>query len=70
MMVGYIEIPANTIEEGVVDGDRSPYKSFPESSCAECRQKSPVSHNGSRLCRSFSIAAGGHRTHCSCDTCY
>lgn len=50
--------------------DRTPYKSFPESDCAECRQGSPVSHNGSPRCQSFSIAAGGHRAHCTCDVCY
>jgi hypothetical protein len=25
---------------------------------------------GSPRCKSFSIASGGHRDHCSCDTCY
>jgi hypothetical protein len=28
------------------------------------------SHNGSPLCRSGSIASGGTRAHCTCDTCF
>lgn len=28
------------------------------------------SHNGSRMCKSSSIASGGTRAHCSCDYCY
>jgi len=28
------------------------------------------SHNGSRTCKSGSIASGGTRTHCSCDACF
>lgn len=28
------------------------------------------SHNGSRRCESGSIASGGNRAHCSCDTCF
>lgn len=36
-------------------------------------QQSPPygpNHLGSEHCRSGSIAAGGHRSHCSCSTCY
>jgi hypothetical protein len=57
-------------ENGVVNGDRTAYKSFPESDCKECQEKSPVYHNGSRGCRSGSIASGGWRPHCTCDTCF
>ncbi len=28
------------------------------------------SHNGSRSCRSGSIASGGDRAHCTCDACF
>jgi hypothetical protein len=28
------------------------------------------SHNGTRLCRSGSIASGGNRAHCTCDLCF
>lgn len=27
-------------------------------------------HFGSPICRSGSLAAGGNRSHCSCDACY
>jgi len=27
-------------------------------------------HKGSRFCRSGSIASGGEREHCTCDTCF
>lgn len=41
--------------------------------CAEIREKHKgfgPSHNGSRSCRSGSIASGGNRSHCTCDTCF
>jgi hypothetical protein len=48
----------------------------PPADCSECelirtkyRGFGP-SHNGSRSCESGSIASGGDRTHCSCDTCF
>jgi hypothetical protein len=28
------------------------------------------SHAGSRMCESGSLASGGDRTHCTCDTCF
>lgn len=28
------------------------------------------SHHGSRLCRCGSLASGGRRSHCTCDTCF
>lgn len=28
------------------------------------------SHNGSKRCESGSIASGGDKSHCSCDTCF
>ncbi len=28
------------------------------------------SHNGSKSCKSGSIASGGFRAHCTCDTCF
>lgn len=28
------------------------------------------SHNGSQRCESGSIASGGERSHCTCDTCF
>lgn len=38
--------------------------------CKECSWGKLVSHNGSPRCRSGSIASGGTRAHCTCDTCY
>jgi hypothetical protein len=50
--------------------DRTPYGSDPN--CQRCKVAGGAgpSHNGSAGCRSGSIAAGGNRAHCSCDTCY
>ena len=47
-----------------------PYGGFDPKNCEECRRGTPVSHNGSARCRSGSIASGGTRAHCTCDTCY
>jgi len=43
-----------------------------DAGCSEtCPGKdSPAWHNGSRLCKSGSIASGGTRAHCTCDYCY
>lgn len=49
--------------------DRTPYL-HTVADCAQCDQRTPVSHNGSPRCRSGSIASGGHRAHCTCDTCF
>ena len=40
--------------------------------CAECErhEHGTPDHNGSRACRSGSIASGGTRAHCTCDVCY
>jgi len=39
--------------------------------CPTCKRGGPgPSHEGSPHCRSGSLASGGHRAHCSCDTCY
>lgn len=35
-----------------------------------CCEGTPVSHNGSPLCESGSIASGGTSAHCTCDTCF
>jgi hypothetical protein len=37
--------------------------------CAQC-ESGPVWHNGSRGCKSGSIASGGSRAHCTCDYCF
>jgi len=37
--------------------------------CADPRSFKP-SHDGSKRCESGSIASGGNRSHCSCDTCF
>ena len=50
--------------------DRTPHRDFPQGDCPECRAGSPVSHNGSAGCRSGSIASGGSKAHCTCDTCF
>jgi len=41
--------------------------------CEECRRIGSgfgPRHNGSRHCESGSIASGGDRAHCTCDTCF
>lgn len=40
--------------------------------CPDCAPGSgnPAWHNGSRVCKSGSIASGGTRAHCTCDYCY
>lgn len=35
-----------------------------------CCEGTPVSHDGSRGCKSGSIASGGTRAHCTCDACF
>lgn len=39
-------------------------------SSTDCCEGTPVSHNGSRMCQSGSIASGGNRAHCTCDRCF
>jgi hypothetical protein len=42
-----------------------------KSECSTCKRGGAgPSHEGSSMCRSGSIASGGHRAHCSCDTCF
>jgi hypothetical protein len=38
--------------------------------CLEIAGGFGPSHNGSPNCESGSIASGGNRSHCSCDTCF
>jgi hypothetical protein len=41
--------------------------------CHQCRYNQLLggpSHDGSRFCQSGSLASGGSRSHCSCDTCF
>ena len=38
--------------------------------CSVCDGDSPVRHFGSKLCKSGSLASGGDRAHCTCDTCF
>ena len=41
--------------------------------CATCDTVKKIGgpgHWGSRTCKSLSIAAGGFRSHCTCDTCF
>ena len=38
--------------------------------CPGCGPGFRPSHNGSRFCKSGSIASGGNRAHCSCDVCF
>ena len=40
-----------------------------EDGCTYSAQGGP-SHNGSRMCKSGSIASGGTRAHCACDFCF
>lgn len=42
-----------------------------ENSCPQCEAGTPVSHNGSPLCRMRkSIASGGTVAHCTCSACF
>lgn len=39
--------------------------------CSTCgRDGMMPSHNGSKNCKSGSIASGGAKSHCSCDVCF
>lgn len=38
--------------------------------CIKYAGQMAPSHEGSKRCQSGSIASGGHRSHCSCDTCF
>ena len=38
--------------------------------CDGCRREAGPSHDGSKNCKSGSIASGGTKAHCSCDTCF
>jgi hypothetical protein len=38
--------------------------------CTVTRVPGLPRHEGSRMCKSGSIASGGTRAHCSCDSCY
>ena len=47
----------------------------PPADCKECQEITNhggfgPSHNGARSCESGSIASGGNRAHCTCDTCF
>lgn len=43
----------------------------PTKKCAMCEDpKYLPGHNGSRRCRSGSIASGGTRAHCTCNLCF
>lgn len=48
------------------DIDRAKCRSY---SCATPPKPGP-NHDGSKACESGSIASGGPRAHCTCDTCY
>lgn len=42
-----------------------------KANCPTCKHGGPgPDHDGSPFCRSGSIASGGTKAHCSCDTCY
>lgn len=43
-----------------------------EEKCSICAMPDTMkpSHNGSKNCKSGSIASGGKRAHCTCDICF
>ena len=45
-----------------------------DSQCPSCQQIAleewGPSHRGKSSCKSFSLASGGERTHCTCDICF
>ncbi len=54
-------------------GDKGSALAVLEAACPVCSQIGAgfgPSHDGSPLCRCGSLASGGHRAHCSCDTCF
>jgi len=38
--------------------------------CLACLTPDGPGHIGSMSCRSGSLASGGNRSHCTCDTCF
>jgi len=58
---------------GKHSGEQAGALAVVEVACAACSQIGGgvgPSHEGSPLCRCGSLASGGHRVHCSCDTCF
>lgn len=45
------------------------WQNMPAGQCREC-DTIPVTHTGSPMCKSGSIASGGTRAHCTCDLCF
>ena len=43
---------------------------YPDCKTCQDPERFKPSHDGSRLCESGSLASGGHRSHCTCDTCF
>ncbi len=69
-MKGALVILQNAMMDKLVPG---PYPA-PLPGCAECEEGKKYEifpdHRGSRYCRSGSLASGGDRAHCTCDTCF
>ena len=47
-----------------------PLKDLQRQGCGSCGEYGAPSHNGSKSCESGSIASGGNKSHCTCDTCF
>ena len=50
--------------------DTEKYPDCPTCKLVEQEKGFGPSHEGSRACRSGSIASGGNYPHCACDTCF
>lgn len=58
-------------DECVESGEPKPVTDeCPECAANKARGGYGPSHDGSRYCHSGSIASGGRRAHCTCDTCW
>lgn len=72
---GVVTFPARSAEEALATAAR--YRAAPlrpqvqAHDCPRCTDPAdPTSHRGSPNCRSGSLASGGYRAHCTCDTCF
>lgn len=65
--------PMTALCGGKHSGDQAGALAVVEVACPACSQIGGgfgPSHEGSPLCRCGSLAAGGSRAHCTCDTCF
>lgn len=69
----FVQADPSTALCGQHPGGREETLAVVEAACVTCAQIGAgfgPSHEGSPLCRCGSLASGGHRAHCACDTCF